>query len=995
MKQEIIVKEEVEKIIQHQLVDVIISKIENQKKFVFEIIQLQNDFKLNSSGNAPKETSFNEIISYKTDLSQKISIYFDSIQQQSFVNEFSEYYNSIDNYTLQLKEKIIKPQDVTRFNSLDTDPKWIRLLKTSKRNAFKISKLPLKFANGFRKVFRKPIKPIEYWKQIILLQNVTKHYYKSVLIKKLHPVINDVYSEIAATTKVVWKTDEELDQKIKNLIINNETFSISEINVKECLEGFDEIISTLKKKISKIFNETYKEYDEALSRSGTIELSNKNFKNQKIENEFSVAKKTVENLTKKWKNTFNILKDDWDLDAEIFILLSQIHIYYNDLLKSFDHKAKIIADEFDILYEHQQQSFNRIQNVSDSSLLKEGIINEIHEIKTHFTNQHLQNANQKIVNQELTLLLNNFEDSIETLISKVSKKRLISSDVDYTKALNASKVDRISPYELITYENWPTFKRKISDSKVIITASINEIIQSTMGLGQIAEFNLDSALTLLNETSKSSKKGKETALEGFQRNMDRISNLKNQVLLFNDDIDQKLNDPLAVFEKNILDFTRSENIFRIKLTIAKAKSIEKGKAYREKIKNSVIHAVPLALRYSRNKYTKVKNSVQGIMIRAGMLKSQHVTSDDNINFLLEAEKALDKLPFIYQRLFRSDTLQNESFFVGNEEKLAQLATSYTNWKKGRYATVLIIGEKGSGKTSLTHFFNQQNKPKNFDHITFDKTISDKTQFFDILNKHYLKELYTLEEWVDFFVKGKKRTVALENLHYLFYRKINGFELLHTLSELIVLTHKSVFWICTCLKFTYDYLEKSILFSEQFSAIIDVDNISSAIIIESIEKRHNISGYQLIFEEPPKEYLTKKYEKLSAAEKQNYLKAEFFKELIKIAKTNFKIAFMYWLRSTTNINGSIIHMRSLKNIDISFVQNLPPYQLFILHNILLHEKLKAKDISFLTGMSLTQTKLTLKAMQEDGVLNCEKNHYAINILLYRQVVEILKNQNFIH
>src|SRR5690606_20229113 len=78
---------------------------------------------------------------------------------------------------------------------------------------------------------------------------------------------------------------------------------------------------------------------------------------------------------------------------------------------------------------------------------------------------------------------------------------------------------------------------------------------------------------------------------------------------------------------------------------------------------------------------------------------QHITSEAS-DFLAETNRALEKLPYIYRRLFRVEPLKDERLFTARESEYAELLKAYKNWLKGRFAPVIFVGEKGSGVSTI-------------------------------------------------------------------------------------------------------------------------------------------------------------------------------------------------------------------------------------------------------------------------------------------------------
>ena len=153
---------------------------------------------------------------------------------------------------------------------------------------------------------------------------------------------------------------------------------------------------------------------------------------------------------------------------------------------------------------------------------------------------------------------------------------------------------------------------------------------------------------------------------------------------------------------------------------------------------------------------------------------------------------------------------------------------------------------------------------------------------------------------------------------------------------------------------------------------------------------------MYFKKPPVEYLSKKFLKSPEEVQQEILKEEFFSDINKIAQSNFRIAFMYWIRSTVKVSGSTIYMRSLKTIDTSFLNKIAPAKLLLLNSILLQERLNMKDIIELSSLNEQHTQNIVHSLYEKGLLTMDNGEfYTINIFLYRQITSLLKSKNVIH
>ena len=76
--------------------------------------------------------------------------------------------------------------------------------------------------------------------------------------------------------------------------------------------------------------------------------------------------------------------------------------------------------------------------------------------------------------------------------------------------------------------------------------------------------------------------------------------------------------------------------------------------------------------------------------------------------------------------------------------------------------------------------------------------------------------------VELFIEELNNTkgiIILEGLQYAYLKKVDGFETLKLLFEIISKTNKNIFWICTCTLHAWNYLNKAISIEEYFGHVI--------------------------------------------------------------------------------------------------------------------------------------------------------------------------------
>jgi hypothetical protein len=316
--------------------------------------------------------------------------------------------------------------------------------------------------------------------------------------------------------------------------------------------------------------------------------------------------------------------------------------------------------------------------------------------------------------------------------------------------------------------------------------------------------------------------------------------------------------------------------------------------------------------------------------------------------------------------------------------------------KGRFASTAIVGEKGSGMTTLVNFYLEQLATGSKVHrLTATGTIFSREHLLDFLNEGLETDAKTFDELLMVLSNDPKRVIIIEGAQNCFMKQIGGFEAMRAISELIAHTSRQIFWILGYTEYAWNFLDKTIQLSDHFGYIIRLQNFDAKSIVNIIRKRHKVSGYNLQFRPSASDLVRKKYKKMTEQERQVFLEESYFADLNRIAQNNVSLALIYWLRSTKEITDDAIVIGSLKDFDFSFLDNISGDKLFGLATLILHEGMSEANFMQAMSMSLPRARAILHPMYEDGILIMEEDQYVVNPLLYRQTINLLKAKNIIH
>ena len=977
---------------------VLYAKIDRQKNFLNEVNDLQqrvNTF-INEQPELGKKLNF--ISAYKEKLKEAVDRRFNIGDPAGFDEEFEAFVTEADKYLATIPVDLHREQDDERYSAQPEDTFLIRIAKFFKRLFFFFSTLPRRIVNLFRKLAGKQPLIINRWKHRVLIRNLTEFYLKEELISRLIGQKDEVYEKISSTAKVVWDNDVEIDRMMEAVVAEGAEFRLGDelfAATEKAIREVESIRPKLKEGALKVLEEVYEEYSDDYIRCGTIELSNRKFNSAHLIRAHERNDKAYLRHHSMWQNTFLLLSDDWGIDIDLYLLIFHSLLEYRLSTKRFDTRIdQSILLTFDPWKDQLEKALGEIRDASDDQL-KEVIEKQRKQLRRQMSDERLTALNDDILSQDLPSLVNSIESRVDKLLASIDKERYLRTDVDFGKPTPAAGINKFLPGDLINFESHPRLLKKTRQIKIQITDKLSTIQNNVSFLGQIAEFNLESALALFEEENPENHP-RDIAREGLERTLKQISEIEQAFAEMKQLVDSELLAALNSFYNELKVFTDNDKISDVRMRMVKGAAIEKSKFLHERLLEKGRKVLPEWKTKVTGYYREMTGRIDQLYKRLGISQAQAQLTAELADFLAETRLSVQRLPFVYQRLFKPEALTDENFFSGRTAELQELHNAYNNWMKGRFASTALVGEKGSGMTTLLNFYlDQLATGSKVYRLSAIDTLFTREDLLAFLNDGLDTNAASFDEMLHLLSEDPKRVIILEGGQNCFMKQIGGFEAMRAITELIAHTSRRVFWILGFTEYAWNYLDKTINLSDHFGYIIHLQVFDSQTIVNIIRKRHKVSGYNLVFKPSARDELKKKFRKMSKEEKQQYLQQSYFQDLNRIAQNNVSLALIYWLRSTKEITDDAIVIGSLKDFDFSFLDAISDEKLYGLATLILHEGMSERDFMQAMSMSMQRARAILHPMYEDGILIMEDERYVVNPLLYRQTINLLKAKNILH
>jgi hypothetical protein len=270
-----------------------------------------------------------------------------------------------------------------------------------------------------------------------------------------------------------------------------------------------------------------------------------------------------------------------------------------------------------------------------------------------------------------------------------------------------------------------------------------------------------------------------------------------------------------------------------------------------------------------------------------------------------------------------------------------LAEARHLWELKRDSAVIIVGERGSGKTSLLNCAVQSTLGGlEIIRSDFSKRLTLKEDMYA-----FLGGLLNIEpQAVENTLSCGSRVVILEELERTFLRRVGQFDALRALLNLISKTSKHTLWVISTNYFAFRLLNAAVRLDPHFSYRINAMAVDRNHLREAILMRHNLSGLRLRFAPAPEHgSYAREVRRMVGVEAD--LETEFFDVLYRESGGVFRTAFALWQRYIDRAEAGILYMRypaAPRFEDI--INSLSDLDLFTLAAILQHGSLTPSEHS---------------------------------------------------
>lgn len=916
-----------------------------------------------------------------------------SLSELPSVELNKEWINIVNSSISELPETVKLPQDESHYSSREGDSFFISIGKSLKKAKRGIYTGSSSFQNVFLKGLNKPVKEIAVATRIVPFRRLIEFYlYKNTNISKWNNAYHRLVSVILnkAQLSTLDSLTSNANDEGKELL---NSFSI------DLASTFDTQTEELELFLTKLTSEV----SNTINLVGTLELSELKFSSEIIQKNKGLFETKLESNISNWA----VLKSSLSNRVELVIQL--LGLERN--LDGRTHTLKTQLDTFflDKLTKPQEIIHKEIvQCISAFEELKKPTKKQLSELCDNIK----ISLNELISTQGIEVLASSVDSALlssylEEYVSGIP--RLSNSQPEKTEFVKEIELSEEIPKFSLKEVDWQRFLKRmlgeylageLAPNKVKPEEFIVKLVGLYSEIIQIIETNLE---VVEEVTLKEEETPVSVAQEGLERAQLKLEELSSLIIEKKDELSSLLISKNDELFNRLADFLIKQDLSEMKWVEAQLMVKESAGDWRTKftvfwakfVDRFYLAQRFLTIRY--NEYSTIVRKFFGIEEVEGK-KGANTTL---ATFLFETDKKFAELPFIYRRLFDFHRDVESSFFIRNSTDFEKCRRALELWKGGFPASISIVGEKGSGKTTLTRLFQEEVFTDEKIHkLHFLSTVSTESEIVNIISKMLaLGTNNSVDELIKKINKNRKGTVFIvENIQNCFLRNMNGYEALQALLFIITETKKDVFWVMTASRYSWNFLNVVFKTGEYFSHSIETDNLTDAEVETVIMNRQKASGYQLRFEADFSTLKSRAYKKYLDDDEaaQNYLQTIFFEKLTKVAEGNSTVAMIFWIRAIRDFSDSHFTIEPFNSSATQQLDSLDSLSLFALNAFILHDTLCAKELALAINSSERECQLIISRLSSRGILVQNVDlEYTLNDLIYRQIVRILKIRNILH
>lgn len=330
----------------------------------------------------------------------------------------------------------------------------------------------------------------------------------------------------------------------------------------------------------------------------------------------------------------------------------------------------------------------------------------------------------------------------------------------------------------------------------------------------------------------------------------------------------------------------------------------------------------------------------------------------------------DRFPTGYLDRFNYEVRANPHWHIKREKYLGVLDQAYDRWDSDKEGTtVLVCGDRGTGKSELIYSFlrDRKIKAKEGRLKPGDTTIQEvckrvSSQIFDQEDQSEC----SADEFIEKVLSLEPSVILLENLENCILRQVDGFKTFTFIINLIMRTSGRHLWLVTFTPYAWTVAKRAVLGVDCFSHYLYLPGMSEEQIKKMILARHEDSS-QLPLDFSGLAIEGKdKQKKVSQKEQEKAWQDLYFRILWDYTDGNPRQALYFWKTSLT-FESNVAKVNLFDVPEQGILEGLRDKSLILLSALVEHNGLTLRDLSTVLNESKESVRMWIEEVMPYGIV----------------------------
>ena len=909
---------------------------------------------------------------------------------------FSEIHDKQPEWiTLDIPEEFWKKEDGENL--------YVGIGKSWRRAGRNIYRIRNGAGNSLRRLFKRNESPWKNAKRRLPVRRIVERTWviplKSTLLEEFFQFFryrSQFITEVHTLTEQMMEPVEHADADKTGTVVD-----VLRKYLDQKKEILDKYLSDFDARMDVFLIELNEKFGKIWTEAGTLKKPVRGFRQGKIDSMNRKLKRDFTDGRSAWELHVSATRENWLKDLELSTAQLRLQDYEQKVVEITDDRInKKLIPVFSNALVRIRKSIDALSDEENKPEELKGILlTEGRDLIKSLRQDLLPQMADTLVNAHLEQTVQSYQNRSKNIQEDLSEMHSIVREKEDTGLIPRVKIDEVPIKELVREEVLVRLQGGFSDAMTSLRPRLELVSRSISEIDQIVEYNIEAALQILRDREEEPREQAWPVLmEGLKRSESKLVTLNHELLDINESIRLNLDDITDTAVNRIGELKDNEEILKLKIRWARARAKDRMRQFRGNIWSEIKRLLPRVKALGRFSTSYLRTGVGRMKEITGLGGISEQSTEALSRHLIAFQDQVNRLPFVYRRLFRIEPISDDRLFSGRRDEILALQKDFDLWKKGVRGAVAIIGERGSGKTTLINDV-VRDIYTGYPVITirFDQTNIDQSALFETIRDRFnAGKSKNWDELYEALDPNAPVISVIENLHNLFLRKIGGFGAIDEMMKFISRSRDRVYWVISSGLYGWQYLDKALHISRNFSQVIKLHNLMPGEMQDLVMRRHRLSGYNLKVKPPENIEHNRKFKKLSAEqEKQDFLVDRLFRNLSEKSDGNIAVAMLFWLSSVREIGSDFIEVDTDVELDNTFVHYLTTDELFALVVLIQHEVLNPDEMAEVLRMTTADADLLLRQMSNRGYVRQLDVNYSVHPFFYRPIVRALSSRNMLH